>query len=136
MAAVYCDPEVMRFIPGGALDPSAVRGVLEQHRAANDGGLGFYAVEERETRDVVGEVGFAVFDTGERELGWTFARRYWGRGYATEAVAACLGAAYVPLVAAIDAENAASIRVAEKVGMRRREERELHGRPHVVYASS
>jgi len=134
MTAVYSDPEVMRFIPGGAQPPSAVLAVLEKHVSDNEHGLGFYAVEERATGAVVGEVGFGVFDTGERELGWTFARAYWGRGYATEVVRVCL-ALTGPVVAAIDSENVASIRVAEKVGLGARGSCERGGRPHVVYAS-
>lgn len=134
MTAVYCDPGVMRFIPGGAVGPDAVRGIIEGHLTANDAGLGFYALEERESGRLVGEVGFGVFATGEREIGWTIARAFWDRGYATEAVRACL-AHDDPVVAAIDAENAASIRVAEKVGLTKREERVLHGRPHLVYES-
>lgn len=135
MVDVYCDPEVMRFVPGGALEPAAVRAVLEKHRADNERDLGFYAVERRDTGEVVGEVGFAVFDTGEREVGWTFARRHWGLGYATEAVRACLAASDVPVVAAIDGENGASIRVAQKLGLRLRGTCERAGRRHVVYAS-
>lgn len=133
MTAVYCDPAVMRFVPGGAVAPELVEGILAEHVARGD--LGFLAVEERASGAVVGEVGFGVFETGERELGWTFARSFWGRGYATEAVRACLAADERPVVAVIDTENQASIRVAEKVGLRRREERLVHGRPHVVYAS-
>lgn len=133
MVAVYCDREVMRFVPGGALDPSAVCDVLERHLADNASGLGFYAVEERDSGAVVGEVGFGIFETGEREVGWTFARAYWGRGYATEAVAAFLASAAGPAVAVIDAENLASIRVAERAGLRRRGEAERAGRPHVVF---
>ena len=34
MSAVYGDPEVMRYIPGGALAGDAVRATLEQHACA------------------------------------------------------------------------------------------------------
>jgi ribosomal-protein-alanine N-acetyltransferase len=130
MAAVYTDPVVMRYIPGGPLVADAVEPTLARHLAENARGLGFYAVEERSSGAVVGEVGFAIFETGERELGWTLAQAYWGRGYATEAARACLAPADV---AVIDAENAASIRVAGRLGLSLREERMLHGRRHLVF---
>lgn len=134
MQAVYCDAEVMRYIPGGPIDPAAVLVQLQRHLEANEeGDVGFYAVEERSSGEVVGEVGFGVSDTAEREIGWTLARRFWGRGVAAEAVRACLDADVRPLVAIIDGENHASLRLADRVGLRARESRVVHGRPHVVY---
>jgi RimJ/RimL family protein N-acetyltransferase len=120
----------MRFIPGGPLAADAVEPMLERHVTENARGLGFYAVEERASGSVVGEVGFAIFETGEREVGWTLAQAYWGRGYATEAARALLAPTDI---AVIDAENAASIRVAERLALSQREERTLHGRRHLIF---
>ncbi len=89
---------------------------------------------------MIGDVGFGIFEpTGEIELGWTLARDRWGRGYATEAAAACLSAGLAHLgapriVALVDAENEPSLRVAERIGMARIETVEAHGRPHVLFA--
>lgn len=137
MTAVYCDPEVMSLIPGGALaDATAVRAELARHVRRNT----FWAVVERETGRVVGEVGLGVFaPTGDAELGYSFARQYWGRGYAAEAAAACLAAALerVPtVVAVVDAENERSLRLAERLGMTRIDTIDAHGRPHVLYSTS
>jgi len=74
---------------------------------------------------VVGECGIELLDGGpEVELGYTFARSAWGRGYATEAAAAVLRAAFDEMgmeriVACVRPPNVASHRVAEKIGMRR-----------------
>lgn len=95
MLEVYCDPEVMRFIPGGALpDIGAVRSTLENHaRVQESRGFSCWAVVERETARVIGDVGFGIFEpTGDIELGYTLARDCWGQGYATEAATACLAA--------------------------------------------
>jgi [ribosomal protein S5]-alanine N-acetyltransferase len=142
MSEVYCDPEVMRFIPGGALaDIGSVRSTLETHvRAQRSLGFSSWAVVERDTRRVIGDVGFGVFEpTGDIELGYTLARDCWGRGYATEAAAACLAAglshlAAPRIVAVADAENEASLRVAERIGMARIEMVEAYGRPHILLA--
>ena len=112
----------MRFIPGGALaDNRAVQSALEAHaRAQESRGFSSWAVVERENERVIGDVGFGIFEpTGDIELGYTLARDSWGRGYATEAAAVCLAAGLRHLgapriVAAVDAENEASMRVAER----------------------
>ena len=62
-------------------------------------------------------------DRSSAELGWTFNKRYHGHGYATEAAGALLRFAADELgirrfIAHCDAENAASRRVMEKLGMR------------------
>jgi RimJ/RimL family protein N-acetyltransferase len=58
------------------------------------------------------------------EVGYVFAPQFHGRGYATEAVAAMIELAFAGLglhriVACLDARNAASARLAERLGMRR-----------------
>ena len=138
---VYGDAGVMRYIPEGALpDEDAVRRIMdEQLVAQTTRGYAYYAVELVADGSVVGDAGFGFFEpTGDVELGYTFARRAWGRGYATEAAAACLAAGLagldVPrLIAVADVENVASHRVAERIGMRRDGELEAHGRPHVLF---
>jgi RimJ/RimL family protein N-acetyltransferase len=144
MAEVYCDPEVMRFIPGGALaDVGAVRSTLESHaEAQKTRGFSSWALVERETTRVVGDVGFGISNpTGDIELGYTLARDCWGRGYASEAAGACLaaGLAHVTatrIVAVVDAENEASLRVAERIGMARLDLIQAHGRPHIMFIAN
>jgi len=57
------------------------------------------------------------------EIGWRFARAVWGKGYATESAKALLRHGFETvglgrLVAVIQEPNIASVRVAEKIGMR------------------
>ncbi|MSR60370.1 MAG: N-acetyltransferase [Planctomycetaceae bacterium] len=59
----------------------------------------------------------------ETEIGYRLARPHWGRGYATEAARALRDYGFgtlslARLIALIDPRNAASIRVAEKIGLR------------------
>jgi RimJ/RimL family protein N-acetyltransferase len=91
-------------------------------------GYGHWLVERKEDGVFLGNVG--LFDwkrdmtpsiEGEPEMGWFFAAHAHGRGYASEAVAAALAWADRALagrevVAMINRDNAASIRVAEKAG--------------------
>ena len=142
MLRVYGDAEVMRFVPGGALaDEAAVRALLETYaRAQAERGFSSWAVVERASEQVIGDVGFGIFAaSGEVELGYTLARAHWGRGLATEAAHAALAAGLAHLevpriVAVVDAENAASVRVAERLGMTRSADVHAHGRPHVLFA--
>lgn len=74
----------------------------------------------REGTEVVGRVNFTRIHAGAAWLGYRFAERVRGRGYATEAVAQALalaraaGVREVSAVVAVD--NPASARVLEKVG--------------------
>src|SRR5581483_7844049 len=61
---------------------------------------------------------------GSVEVGWRLARAHWNRGLATEGAREALDAGFGELgleeiVSIIDPGNAASLRVAEKLGMRR-----------------
>jgi [ribosomal protein S5]-alanine N-acetyltransferase len=144
MFRVYGDPDVMRFIPGGALsDQVAVRALLERYAEAHQRqGFSSWAVVDQETGHPIGDAGFGIFEpTGEVELGYTLARDRWGQGYATEAARACLVAGLGQLVApriiaVVDAENEASLRVPERIGMKKIETIHAHGRPHVLFAAS
>ena len=76
--------------------------------------------------NVVGNIGVVLFTDVYRkkiEIGYVMHEKYWGKGYATEAARACLAAALGPLglkrvVALAYPENAQSIRIMQKLGMR------------------
>jgi RimJ/RimL family protein N-acetyltransferase len=72
---------------------------------------------------LVGTIGIGRRPDGERELGYFIARRFWGRGYATEAGRAMIGFArdslrLPKLNAGYFVDNPASGRVLEKLGFR------------------
>jgi RimJ/RimL family protein N-acetyltransferase len=144
MAAVYLDPEVMRYVAGGVFaDRAAVAESLAREAAAQDErGFAVWAVVERKTGRVIGDAGLGVHEPlGRMEAGWTLARAAWGRGYATEAAKACVEAAFAnlavdELVALVDEENGTSIRVAEKAGFVRAGRVDRLCRPHVLLAQS
>jgi RimJ/RimL family protein N-acetyltransferase len=141
MAAVYGDPVVMRHVFLGVLDRERTAALLEEYRRAQDEhGFSTWAVTEKESGTVVGDVGLGVHAaTGEPELGYTLAAAYWGRGYALEAARACVTAAFAHLphhrlVAKIEPENERSLRLAERLGMRAVGRIAVEGRPHLLLA--
>src|SRR4051812_31068419 len=104
-------------------------------------GYSFWAVVERASGTLIGDAGLYRTPLGEVELGYTLGQAWWGRGYATEAAGAWLEAAFSRLgisevVALAEPANAASLRVLEKLGMRRDGERMAFGRPHSVYRAA
>ena len=132
-AALHADPEVLRHLGCGP-EPWD-RGRSWRHMAFLQGhwqlaGAGMWAVEHRETGAFLGMIGFAAPEGWPGfELAWTLARRWWGHGYATEGARAALAHAFTVLkkdrvISLIHPDNAASIRVAERIGER------LQGRIH------
>lgn len=123
------DPETMRFIGGRGLTREESWQRLQRgagHWALL--GYGFFIVVEKASGAVVGEAGLmrAERGLGERfdpypEAGWLLAPQARGRGYAWEAVAAAHDwfAAHhggSRSVCIIDPANAASLRLAQKLG--------------------
>jgi ribosomal-protein-alanine N-acetyltransferase len=140
MHRIYSDPVVMRYVATGpAANLAATLRLLRDytvHQRAH--GFSFWGVVERASGELVGDAGLYRTPSGEVELGYTLAAASWGRGYATEAAEAWLEAAFGTLgiaevIALAEPANGASLRVLEKVGMRRTGERKAFGRPHVVF---
>jgi RimJ/RimL family protein N-acetyltransferase len=140
--AMWSDPEVGRWVGGTHERLQESREELGQHldhQARH--GFSFWAVEERESGDVVGEVGLMYLEGRgpEVEIGWCFARPTWGKGYATEAARAWLDAGFTQLnldriLAAVLEENTRSRAVCERLGMHRDGQRRVYGLDHLIYA--
>ena len=120
------DPEVMRYIAVG------VDKTIEDTRKQLDRyfhhqekyGFSKWAVELRETGALIGDSGLLLLNDGpDFDLGYRFAREYWGKGFATECGRAWVEAAFSQfgldrVVALANPKNAASIRVMTELGMR------------------
>lgn len=138
-AAFFADPESARFV-GGACD----RAEAWRRLAVEIGhwplrGYGMYVVEERAAPGFAGYVGlWNPEGWPELELGWCLAPSTRGRGLATEAADACRREAFRRLgidrlVSFIHPLNAASKRVAERVGAVPEGTGELLGGPVEVW---
>ena len=124
LTAMHLDPEVCRFI--GLRTPEQTRnGLVEWIAAYRSLGFAKWAVVLRVTGQLIGRCGMTpeeYEEISEPELGWTFARAYWGFGYATEAATAVMKhwfevLRFQRIVSLIDPENVASQRVAARIGM-------------------
>ena len=121
------DPEVARYV---LWDPhrnqsETRRFVRELRMRIRSGFPSSWVVELRETGTVIGTIGFVWYSSENRsaELGYSFSRNYWNRGYATQAFHAVIDVLfrYLPLnrlEAQYDIRNPASGRVMQKCGLR------------------
>jgi [ribosomal protein S5]-alanine N-acetyltransferase len=139
MYRIFCDPDVMRF-SDGVKTKEWVRAWLETClERYQTWGFGPYAVLEQSSQNVIGYCGLFFFPNldvqAEVEIGYRLKRSAWGQGYATEAAKAVRDFAFTTLgikrfIAMIDPSNIASIRVAEKVGMKYEKEVMFEGYSH------
>jgi ribosomal-protein-alanine N-acetyltransferase len=127
--AYASDPEVVRYADWGPSDCATIRANLqrrlqEQERWPRDSIE--LAVALRSNQFLIGILRISILDHHSRtaDFGYTFNRRYWNHGYATEGARALLHVAFARLNlhrvwATCDVRNYASFRVMEKLGMRR-----------------
>jgi len=124
------DAEVCRFLPFEPQTPDDIRARIGHlfggTRLDGERSGVVLAIEDRTDGTVIGDL--VLFhldrDAGAAEIGWVVAPAASGRGLATEAVRALIDIAFGVyglrrLVARIDADNARSLALAERVGMRR-----------------
>ncbi len=123
-------PEVTRYLLFDTRDRDQVRMSLEQKVAAaeldDEGGNLSLAVVLPETGALIGDITLFWLSRANRqgEIGYVFHPDHGGRGYATEAGAVLLRLGFEELglhriIGRIDARNAPSARVLERLGMRR-----------------
>ncbi len=130
MAAYRGDAEVCRYLP---FDPQTADDIRRRNGAlmgrttleGENGGV-MLAVERLDDDDVIGDLVLFHLDpaAGSAEIGWVMSPAASGRGLATEAVRALIDTAFEVyglrrLVARIDPDNARSVALAERLGMRR-----------------
>jgi RimJ/RimL family protein N-acetyltransferase len=146
--ALYCDPDVTRYIPDA---PSSYKEVREELKWFMNGHpkhpeLGLWATIHKETGKFIGRCGllpWTIEGQQEVEIAYTLSQEYWGQGLATEAAKGILQYGFEQLhlsrlICLIDPANIASQRVAEKIGMTlEKEVEEINGDgyPTLIYST-
>lgn len=98
-----------------------------------------WAVLEKTSGEILGSCGFArPHGTVEIELGYLFDRKFWGKGFATEAAKNCLNYGFDELgfdevIAITDLENVASQKVLEKIGFVQRGIEKIDDEDNLIY---
>jgi len=145
MFALDSDPEVLIYLGNNPLTKKeqaaeAIEFVRGQYA---DRGIGRWAVIHKKTNEFMGWSGLKYLTEPEQmngvfhvyELGYRFAKKFWGKGYATEAAQAWVDYAFnimkvKSFYAAADIGNKGSINVLQKVGFKITDEFEFHSNPH------
>jgi RimJ/RimL family protein N-acetyltransferase len=140
IVAMDQDVEVRRFI-GGPLEPEAHRAEVRAN-IVDGRPMPAWAIEWREQPGFLGQCALnPPQQLGAVELSWRLVRAAWGQGVAAEAAGAMMRHAVDHLqvgavVALVHPDNAASRRVAEKIGLRLTSETaSIKGVRQVVYRS-
>ena len=118
-------PEVTQYVHGGKpyTEAEVDQWFERQARQLAEHGMCMGALVEKSTNVFAGLSGVQPLgSTTDLEIGWILARDAWGRGFATEAGAACMRHVLETLsrprvVAIIDPGNELSKRVAARLGM-------------------
>jgi RimJ/RimL family protein N-acetyltransferase len=128
-AAVHAyssDPRVTRYLFFGPRDEQSTAEYLEELLASQrelPRTRFELAVEEIASGKLIGACDLSLIESNVVDLGYMLGAEQWGKGLATEIALALVDAAFFDLraqrvISTVDVNNAASIRVLEKIGMR------------------
>jgi RimJ/RimL family protein N-acetyltransferase len=128
--AYRSDPTVARYqswdTPYTPAQARAFIDEMKRKQPATQGEWYQLAIELKDTSALIGDCAFHVLSdaTDQAEIGFTLAQQHQGCGYATEAVARLLAYLFGEIglrrvTATCDVENASSIRLLERLGLRR-----------------
>ena len=142
VAAMVEDEEQMRFYPRPRTRDEASAWIDRNLSLYEKHGYGMWFIESLETSEFLGYCGvrpIRIEGVEETEIGWHTRKKVWGQGVATEVARGCRDLAFSQLgaerlIALIDPTNVASVRVAEKTGMRPEREAVVDDYACVIYA--
>lgn len=142
LSFILANPKVMKFSPTGILSLIQTQEKVDSFISSYEKyGFGKWAVVLKEGRELIGYCGIAVEKIDgkdEREIGYRFDSKFWGKGLATEAALAALHYGFAKfkfpyILGIVERSNAASVRVLEKLAMKYERETIFHGIKMDVY---
>ena len=125
--ALYCNPNITKYIPDAPRSREEAQEELEWHMHGHPKHpeLGLWATVHKESSKFIGRCGllpWAIEGQYDVEVAYTIAEEYWGQGLGSEAAQAILNYGFERLnlsrlICIIDPDNIASQSVAKKIGM-------------------
>lgn len=130
---IYKDPEMTLYMEGLFADPADEKRYMEDYirNVYQLLGFGVWTVIEQKTGDIIGRAGFSVRAGFDRpEIGFLIGKNWQGKGYAKEAVEACLIygrdiLGFAEVQALVKEGNAVSVHLLESLGFQTRETVEI-----------
>lgn len=123
------DHDVARYQDWEGISEPEARAFIREQKTIQPGVPGQWfqiAIELKETRTLVGDCALKIskHDDRQAEIGYTLSHAYQGKGIASEAVSCLLDYVFMTLelhrvIAITDCENAASVALLERLGLRR-----------------
>jgi ribosomal-protein-alanine N-acetyltransferase len=142
--ALYCDPDVIKYIPDAPRSYEEAREELEWHMHGHPKHpeLGLWATIHKETGRFIGRCGLLPWTIDQREeveVAYLLGKAYWGQGLGTEAALGIVRYAFerlnlTRLVCMIIPGNYASEKVARNIGMTLEKEMEDELGPFLLYS--
>ncbi|MEE2952850.1 MAG: GNAT family N-acetyltransferase [Pseudomonadota bacterium] len=145
-ATLWSHPEVLRHIaPGGFTSERLFERFLKAEGCWSFFGFGYFMMRLKETGESIGQIGFQEARreivpsiAGTLEAGWLIHPDHQGRGFAGEAAQALFAWGSRRFsgrraTCFISPDNPSSIRIAEKLGMRRLTETTYQGDPVIIF---
>ena len=153
--ALNLDSENLRYFPRTYSDEESRASFTRISDSLKESKYGLWAAEEKSSKEFMGFIGLAKAELPGvsfmpcHEIGWRLDKRYWGKGYATEAAKVALAYGLtelnIPTIYSFTSiQNFPSIGVMKKIGLRERPELSFEhprieiGNPvrsHVVYST-
>lgn len=134
------DPEVIQYTGDDPFESiEEAREFLEKYESYKKYGFGRWAVILKETDEYLGWCGLKYTpELDEFDIGYRLMKKFWGKGYATEAAEVCLKLGFEQfnmktIVGRVMPANSASLRVLEKIGLTYLENRVTDGTEEVIY---
>ncbi|MDX8044412.1 GNAT family protein [Gracilibacillus sp. S3-1-1] len=121
---IWSDPEVTQFmnIDNFTTVNQAEEMIVFLNQLTEECKAIRYSIIDRESNKIIGSCGFNTldFENKKAEIGYDIAKKYWGKGYAPEAITALVDHAFQTLKlhrieAKIEPANTNSIKVVEKL---------------------
>ncbi|RAL22686.1 GNAT family N-acetyltransferase [Thermoflavimicrobium daqui] len=139
---IFSDPKAMKYYPSTKNVEQTIEWIEWTMNNYTQYGVGLWIVEDKETGEFLGQCGIVPQEIDgaiEMEIGYLFARRVWGNGYATESALACKKYGFEQMkfskmISLIDIKNLPSIQVARRIGMNKEKRMMKWGKEIFVYS--
>lgn len=140
---IQSNSDVMRYAVNGPSSEESVHRFIDFTLARYEkDGVGQWAVIEKKTNLVIGECGLSISNIDrqtEHNLAFRLSRKFWTKGFATEAALACRNYGFKNLgleriISIQDRDNKASLKVLHKIGMKLEKETQFHHKIVQIYS--